>query len=373
MRKIAIGLLSIFAGLSLFAACHIQPPDVGTYTDSFGVTFTYAMYDGTNTCAIKKADVAHALEVTVPMEIEGYTVTHIDERAFQGCHDITSVVLPDSVTNIGFDAFDECYQLTNLTLGKNFKGISPNKAFEDCGNLTNIYYSGDIAGWCDVYGLEELMKNNVTLYINGKILEGELVIPDGVKNIQSHAFAYCKNLTGVTLPDTVTSLSDNAFAYCSGLKNVTLSQKLTTVENSVFAGCGNLESIVLPDGVTDIESHAFYQCDNLKDIVLPDSLKTIQRNAFEGCSDLENLHLPVGVTLIGEHAFDGCASLKSLTVPHSVTKIGRNAFSNCSGLTSIVVDKNNNVYHSDGNCLIVTEQKSLFVGCKNSVIPTTEA
>ena len=38
-------------------------------------------------------------------------------------------------------------------------------------------------------------------------------------------------------------------------------------------------------------------------------------------------------------------------------------------LTSIVVEEGNPVYHSDGNCLIETESKTLVVGCKASVIP----
>lgn len=49
------------------------------------------------------------------------------------------------------------------------------------------------------------------------------------------------------------------------------------------------------------------------------------------------------------------------------------AFSGCSGLISITVASNNKKYHSDGNCLIETESKTLILGCKNSVIPSDDS
>ena len=76
------------------------------------------------------------------------------------------------------------------------------------------------------------------------------------------------------------------------------------------------------------------------------------------------------VTSIGLSAFFGCTGLTSITIPSSVTSIGDSAFSNCTALTSILVDADNLVYHSNGNCLIETESKTLLAGCKNSIIPT---
>ena len=55
--------------------------------------------------------------------------------------------------------------------------------------------------------------------------------------------------------------------------------------------------------------------------------------------------------------------------PGSVTSIGAGAFSGCGSLESITVDKNNGVYHSNGNCLIETASKTLIAVCKNSIIP----
>ena len=53
----------------------------------------------------------------------------------------------------------------------------------------------------------------------------------------------------------------------------------------------------------------------------------------------------------------------------SVASTYGNLFSVCENLTSIIVDPDNSVYHSDGNCLIQTAEKVLALGCKTSVVP----
>ncbi|MDE6628584.1 MAG: leucine-rich repeat domain-containing protein, partial [Muribaculaceae bacterium] len=41
-----------------------------------------------------------------------YVVTRISERAFYGCSNLTSVIIPSTVTSIGDNAFDNCSSLT---------------------------------------------------------------------------------------------------------------------------------------------------------------------------------------------------------------------------------------------------------------------
>lgn len=104
-------------------------------------------------------------------------------------------------------------------------------------------------------------------------------------------------------------------------------------------------------------------------IVIPDGTTRIDNSAFANYINLTNITIPDSVTSIGNVAFYNCAKLTSITIPDSVTSIGSSAFNNCSGLTSITVDKANEVYYSENNCIIEKSTKALILGCKTSIIP----
>ena len=125
----------------------------------------------------------------------------------------------------------------------------------------------------------------------------------------------------------------------------------------------SLTDITIPDYVTSIYSSAFSECKNIISATMPtfaigyipqDSLQTVVLTSGE---------------FIGNNAFQNCSSLTSVTIGNSVTSIGGRAFFGCTDLTSIVVEEENPLYHSDGNCLIETESKTLVTGCKTSVVP----
>ena len=86
--------------------------------------------------------------------------------------------------------------------------------------------------------------------------------------------------------------------------------------------------------------------------------------------NITGIVVPNYVTCIGDSSFSGCSKLTSVTIGSGVTNIGSSVFDNCTELTSIVVVDGNTIYHSDGNCLIVTKNETLILGCKNSIIPS---
>ncbi len=335
----------------------------------------------------------------------GGGVTSIGGSAFSGCSKLARINIPESVTRIGNSAFlnctalatvdwnarscdyagsygslskdltifKGCSNLSTVNIGENVKNI-PSYAFYGCTSIKNIYYVGNVAGWCGISGLGNLMSSSRTLYIGGEKVEGDLVISDSVKSIGDSAFKGCSGLTSVTIPNSVTSIGGSAFNWCSeltsiyytgdiaswcgirGLGNLMSSSRMLyiggekvegeliipdsvkSIGDSAFKGCSGLTSITIPNSVTSIGNSAFSGCSGLTSLTIPDSVTDIGDYAFSGCSGLTSVTIPNSVTSIGNSAFSGCGGLTSITIPDSVTSIGEYAFNSCSGLTNVTID-----------------------------------
>ena len=368
-----------------FSACTKIKTIIGNATNVSTVAkqakpayFTVNITSGTSIGASAFSDCTGLMSVTI-----GNGVKSIGNYAFRGCSGLTSVTIPDSVTGIGNYAFYKCTGLTSVTIGNSVTSIGENAfaycrrltsvtipdsvtsigydAFSVCEGLTSIYYTGDIAGWCGIRGtgLGSLMSSTC-IYISGKKIEGDLIIPDSVTRIGDYAFRGCSGLTSVTIPDSVTGIGWHAFEGCTGLTSVTIPDSVSsigqyafwscsrltsvTIGNSVtyigewaFKGCTGLTSITIPDGVTRIYEHTFGGCTGLTSVTIGNGVKSIDWYAFSGCTGLTSVTIPDSVTSIGEGAFSGCTGLTSVTISDSVTNIGDSAFSGCTGLTSITI------------------------------------
>ena len=196
-----------------------------------------------------------ATKIRIADTYQGLPVKNIYDNAFYQNNNITSVIIPDSVTSIGEWAFAGCYSLSSVVIG------------------------------------------------------------DSVTTIGEHAFYYCTSLSSVVIPDSVTSIGDNAFSNCSSLKyneyeNI---KHLGSKDNPYFAlievTTENLSSYTIHQDTKIIADYAFYNCQRLTSISIPDSVTTIGACAFYDCDILSSVVIGDGVTSIGDCAFYGCTSL----------------------------------------------------------------
>lgn len=97
-------------------------------------------------------------------------------------------------------------------------------------------------------------------------------------------------------------------------------------------------------------------------------VKEVDEAVFNGCSYVTGLILPETIIKIGNYAFSDCG-ITRLNIPSKLVEIGKSSFRRCRMLTEITVDEDNPVYHSEGNCLIKTADKTLILGGNSSVIP----
>ena len=111
---------------------------------TFEVDGVYYRIKGANAVSViadEETEAYYTGDVVIPEEVtcEGYTftVTSIDEGAFEDCYELNSVVIGDAVETIGENAFQGCSDLTNVTIGSGVTSIGA-KAFNYCNALQTV-------------------------------------------------------------------------------------------------------------------------------------------------------------------------------------------------------------------------------------------
>ena len=274
--------LSIFAAFVLFGAFAPRVWGQTQYYDfsataSSGQTLFYKINSNNNSvsvtypCRISPTDYTTFYygyskptgNLTIPASVthDGttYTVTAIRDYAFGLCTGLTSVTIPNSITNIFSGSFWNCTGLTSVVWNTDscFVDIDGNSfhtsSFEGCTNLTSFTFGNNVKTIPSYvcYGITSLPS---------------VTIPDSVTSIGSSAFRGCTGLTSVSIPDSVTSIGSSAFEGCSGLTSVSIPNSVTSIGKWAFESCTGLTSVTIGSGVTTILGAAFYNCTGLTEI-----------------------------------------------------------------------------------------------------------
>lgn len=266
----------------------------------------------------------------VPLRDNGYIksiiieegVTSIDDMAFDGCYNLESVKLPNSMEYIAQRAFRGCTKLTDVKLPDNLLLIEFG-AFKNCEKLQTI------------------------------------TLPDSLVVIEEEAFAYCKALTKIAFPESLLVIGSGAFKCCPRLTRVTFSEGLLSIENGAFMDCPSFEKINLPKSLVQIGNSAFYKSGyynepenwengllysgsllidvdkQIKECTVKGDTTLMAYSVFSYCEQLETVTIEEGVTEISSSAFYRCKALKNISFPNSLLVIGDGAFEECTALIDI--------------------------------------
>ncbi|MDE6726769.1 MAG: leucine-rich repeat domain-containing protein [Oscillospiraceae bacterium] len=139
----------------------------------------------------------------IPSKYKFHKVKSIAPKAFGSAIYLKSVVVPETVTNIGAAAFAFCEKLT------------------------------------------------------------EVVLPQWLKIIDYNTFKHCTSLRHITLPAKTAVIRSFAFSGCAALEEVALPEMLCVIYNGAFEDCEQLREVRFPDSEVTILGKAFGNCPSL--------------------------------------------------------------------------------------------------------------
>jgi len=236
-------------------------------------------------------------DVVIPGMISDRPVTAITgERMFRKA-DVTSLVIPAGIKEMG------------------------NSVFSDMKNLEKVTFKD---------GIEKI---GFGAFAGCKKLE-EVILPSTLKEIDDSAFRSCESLNTINIPDGLTAIGGHAFSSC-GLVELDL-KNVSTLGEISFAYCEKLKSVKIGYGTEKISANAFLKCTSLTDVDIPDSVTVID-HSFEGCTALSSIILPTSLKELGWASFKDCDSLLEVVVPYGTEKIAAEAFGNCDKLQAVYV------------------------------------
>lgn len=379
--------------------------------------------------------------INVPLYSVGYD-------AFIDCSNLRYVSFTKGVDYVYSGAFDGCYHLYEVTTGGEYydissviefttskaptvttdkgytfsrlngewylvnypdeKDINPDSSFYYQGSLISSYHIPNYLFY-DKDSIETAVFSSAVLSLGEKafydcnsLKSVKFQNNNSVTEIKENTFAYCYNLTEVTLPDSVKTIGDYAFDSCGELVSVTFPRLLERIGNGAFYDCSKLNNVKLYENVVSIGDSAFYQCYELYDVYNSSALGltageygygdvarfavrihtdmneassvevyisgkgTFRRSGghwllIEG-DDTKNIVLEsfkhedttVSSYRIKESAFAYCYNIEVLTVGNAVKQIQKNAFVNCSNLVTVNLSSNSSLkkleYATFANC-----------------------
>ena len=324
---------AFFGYLLLITSLSEAQAQYGYFTNSDGGVYTYITNAGSSAEILGYA--GPPWSITIPTNFNDLVVTSISQSAFYGLNDLTSVIIPATLSSIGQTAFGET-GLSNVTIPGSVTNIGL-AAFINCIELTSIAVGATNSFYTSLDGV--LFNNQQTAlieYPGG--LAGNYVMPVGVTNVGAEAFDNCAYLSGVTIPSTAISLEDQAFANCLRLTNVVVPDSVTNLGVGVFDDCPDLANVTLSSNITSLPANTFAGCDSLTNIVIPSGLTDIGAEAFYRCS-LSIVTIPASVTNIDDGVFYDDYNLINVYFQGDAPTVGANVF---------LDDNNVTAYYSSG-------------------------
>ena len=203
---------------------------------------------------------------------------------FEKCTGLKEVILKNGILSVGEYVFKGCSSLESVI----FENVALKKIsvdmFSGCSALSSIALPDSVTE-IEKYAFFETGLRNIQL-------------PEKLTLIGAYAFCNCKNLEQVQLPSQLKELGNGAFSSCENLAQIQLPSQLNKLGIDAFRDCTSLDKIDIPAGLKQIEPDTFRNT-GLTSVTLHEGLTKIKHGAFHDCLKLKKIRIPKSVTDIG--------------------------------------------------------------------------
>ena len=244
-------------------------------------------------------------KIAIPREHNGKPVIKIKANAFNGNRTLVSVIIQDSIENIGLTAFQGSSIIT-----------------------ANINAS--------------TMGRYV--FLNATSLE-KVIIGENVTSLGLDSFSNCSKLDDLTILTEKADINNYVLDTTVNLKEIKVNKensKYMVEDGILFSKDGSKiyayptgkveDTYKIPSNVKEVGNSAFYGCRSLKNIDIPSTVEKIGTTAFQGSSIIT---ANINASTMGRYVFLNATSLEKVIIGENVTSLGGDSFSNCSKLKSI--------------------------------------
>lgn len=300
--------------------------------------------------------------------------TYIENEAYKNNTSFHTLVIPESMKDLGYDTFDGCTNLKRIEYNAEYLEFGE-QAFADCPNVEEIVLGPKV---CHLP--KEIFKDcskvtSINFPASLRSIESwaflktgikDFILPEGIENLGTYAIPM-EYHSKVYFPSSLLKMEnlgsfDRDTYY--GCEQGTYAEKYLTSKNvkhffrkaDLLAGRD-----VKPDedfvtelpGSTELRSENILPYPNETEIcsatpemlswikngvlTIPEGTKSLPTNAFRGHREITRIVFPSSLTNIGICAFYKCIGLKEVTIPGTVKTLGNNSFDYCVYLEKVVL------------------------------------
>ncbi len=291
----------------------------------------YTVYEG----VLFSKDMTELINYPIGDKKTSYTVPAsvkvIGSNSMRNNPTMTEIVLNEGLEVISHGAFNVS-KLKSVYIPESVKEIGT-RVFTSSPSILEFNVAPGNQHYKATNGMLLTKDGRKLLYGIGAV--NNVVIPDGVEDIEEYSFYKFYSISSVSLPSTVKSIGDCAFFNCNNISKIEFGNGIESIGLQAFYGCRSLTDLHLPASLRFIGSAAFSSCLGLKTVEIEEGLERTDGSVFHGCMALTSAIIPGSLSDLSDGMFYFCPELLEVQLGEGIKRIGRSCFASCSTLSLI--------------------------------------